>query len=242
MRRQIWIAAVFLPLAGCYAPPAGPGYGYSQPAYPQPGYPGPEYPTGYTADGYAAPGYAPGPYESDAGIYPGYSYNGGQPTYIDGGIAMPLVLFGGEWGYYDHERHWHHAPDRISRDLETRHAGGGQFRSNANPQGEPNFQPRPGQPGGQAVFRPGEQPRLAPPQAAFRPGEPPRAAPPQATFRPAEQPRMAAPQAAPPPAAFRQQEQPRPIPAPAFNQPHQAGAAPPRHEERGRDCPPGQRC
>jgi hypothetical protein len=236
MRRQVWIAAVLLPLTGCYAPPGDPGYGYAQPAYPPAGYPGPEYPPGY-----AAGGYAPAPYESDAGIYPGYSYNGGQPTYIDGGIAVPLVLFGGEWGYYDHERHFHHAPDRISRDLETRHAGGGgQFRPNAGPRGEPNFQPRQVQPGGPAAFRPGEQPRLAPPQAAFRPGEQPRAAPPQAAFRPAEPPR-----AAPPPQAnFRPAEQPRPLPAPAFSQPHPGFAAPPRHEEheRGRDCPPGQRC
>jgi hypothetical protein len=212
MRRELWIAAILLPLGGCYAPAdpgyAQPGYGYGQPGYAQPGYPPPGYPAG---------GYAPSPYDQGAPVYPGYSYNGGEPTYVDGGVSVPLVFFGGEWGFYDHERHWHHAPDRVSHDLEAHRAGGGQFHPNAVPRGESNFQPRPGQPGGQpdgrAVFRPGEQPRLAPPQAAFRPTEPPRPAPPAAPFRPAAA-------------------------APAAPAPQQ------HHEEhgRGRDCPPGQRC
>jgi hypothetical protein len=208
MRRELWVAALLIPLSGCYAPPADPGYGYAQPGYPSNGYPPSGYPAGYEAS----------PYDTDARAYPGYSYNGGAPTYIDGGIAVPLVLFGGEWGYYDHDRHWRRAPDRISHDLEAHRAGGGQFHPNAVPRGEPGFQPRPGQLDDRAAFRPPEQPRPVSPQAAFRPPEQPHFAPPQAAFRPADPPRPAF--TAPPPAA----------------QQH--------HEEhgRGRDCPPGQRC
>jgi hypothetical protein len=87
MRRAIWLASLLLPLIGCYGEPAGPGYGYGPPGYP--------------------PGPPPQAYDPYGGGYPGYSYNGGAPVYLDAGVAMPLVLLGGEWGYYDHGRHWH---------------------------------------------------------------------------------------------------------------------------------------
>jgi hypothetical protein len=207
MRRELWMVTLLLPLSGCYVPPADQGYGYAPAEYYPPGYPG--------------GGYGPAPYQSAPDIYPGYSYNDGQPTYLDGGMAVPLVLFGGQWGYYDRERRWHHAPDRISRDLEAHRAGGGHFHTNSVPRGEPGFQPRPGQPGG---FRPPEQPRSPPPQAGFQP----RPAAPQAAFPAPEQPRSPPPQAgfqprpAAPQAAFQAPLQPRSPPPQAGFQPRPA--------------------
>jgi hypothetical protein len=164
MRRGLWLGSLLLPLTGCYVAPSDPGYGYAQPGYPSPppgyplaGYPPPSYPPG----GY----YAPAPYDPYAGGYPGYSCNSGAPTILEGGVAMPLVLFGGEWGFYDRDRHWHRAPEGVSRDLEAHRAGGGQFRPGAAPRAE--AYPRSGQPAGQAAYRPAGQPQpsAAPPGA-----------------------------------------------------------------------------
>jgi hypothetical protein len=78
------------------------------------------------------------------------------------------VLLGGEWGYYDRDRHWRRAPEDVHRRMEDRRAGGGPGRPEA---------PRaaPGRP---------EPPRAAPgrPDAprAFPASAPARAVPPQA--------------------------------------------------------------
>lgn len=109
MGRKIWLAAVILPLSGCYVPPSGPAYA------PQPGYGSPGYGYGYGAPAYGSPGYDP---------YSSYSYDNGEPAIVEGGVSVPLVLFGGEWGYYDHDRHFHRAPDSVSRDIENRRAFG----------------------------------------------------------------------------------------------------------------------
>ncbi len=77
MRRGFVLAALVLPLSGCYVPPGPPGY--AQPNYPPPGYPPPGY------DPYGA-------------VYPGYSYNDGSPTLLVDGAVMPLIFFGGGWG------------------------------------------------------------------------------------------------------------------------------------------------
>ena len=85
---------------------------------------------------------------------------------------MPLVMFGGEWGFYDSGRRWHRAPEGISRHMEERRGGGGQFHPNAAPRGEAFPQQRQegrlgGEHfGGQAAFRPAEPQRQAPVQAA----------------------------------------------------------------------------
>jgi hypothetical protein len=113
MRRGLILTAIFLPLAGCVAPGA-PGYGYAQPGYAQPGY-------GQPVD--AGTGYA-----DEAEAYPGYSYNDGSPTLMVEGAAMPLVFFGGSWGYYDGYRQFHRAPDRVWRHLETQHPRGNGLR------------------------------------------------------------------------------------------------------------------
>jgi hypothetical protein len=152
MRRALWLVSFLLPLGGCYvAPPAPAGYGYAPPGYPPP----------------------PPPLPSDpyASAYPGYGYNGGAPVYYDAGIAVPLVLFGGAWGYYDRDHHWHRAPEGISRDLDA-HRGGGRGQPGAMPRPEGYPQQRAGQPGA-VGYRPGEGPH---PVAAPRPaqGAPPR--------------------------------------------------------------------
>jgi hypothetical protein len=143
MRRVLWLASLLLPLGGCYVAPAGAGYENAPPGYPP-------------------AGYSPPPYDPYASAYPGYSYNGGSPTFLEGGVAVPLVLFGGEWGYYDHGRHWHRAPEGVSRNLEAHRAG-----ANMAPRPEPGHQQRPGQPG-PAAYRPAEGPR---PAAAPRPAQ-----------------------------------------------------------------------
>ncbi len=152
MRRR-FLFAMLLPLCGCYEPAQDAGYGYSQPGYPPPGYPPPGYPGG----SYPAPGYQPGlPYNPYANAYPGYDYNGGEPTIIVGGVTAPLILFGGEWGYYDRERHWHRAPDAVYRDLNARRPAGAPFHPPAGPPHWAN--PRPPQagerPGGPAAYHP----------------------------------------------------------------------------------------
>ena len=142
MRRALWWACLLLPLGGCYVDTPAPDYGYAQPGYPPP-------PPG--SDPYA-------------GAYPGYSYNNGAPVYDDAGVAVPLVFFGGAWGYYDHNRHWHSAPPGISRDMDVRRAGGGPYHPGPPP--HPEGYPRPGQPG-PAGYHPGEPPR---PNEGPRPG------------------------------------------------------------------------
>jgi hypothetical protein len=208
MGRKIWLAAVILPLSGCYVPPSGPAYA------PQPGYGSPGYGYGYGAPAYGSPGYDP---------YSSYSYDNGEPAVIDGGVSVPLVLFGGEWGYYDHDRHFHRAPDGVSRDIENRRAFGngrpvpGSF--NPGPPGGGGQQPWHGQPNGSAAFHPGGpppgQPLGQPPGQPLRQplGQPPG----QIPGRPFGQPSALPPRASPQP-----QPQERP------QGPH--------------NCPPGQHC
>ena len=95
MWRGLALVVLFLPLSGCEVPPGGP-YDYGAPEYPQPAYP-----LGTIPDDYGEP------------VYPGFSYNDGAPVIIEGGMSMPLILLGGEWGYYDRVRHWHRAPDQC---------------------------------------------------------------------------------------------------------------------------------
>lgn len=102
MRHGLALVALLLPLGGCVVPPQpiGYGYGYGQPGYAQPGYPAGDY------------------------GYPGYAYNDGSPTLFVEGATVPLIYYGGGWGYWDGYRRWHGAPDRIGRDLDRRHPGG----------------------------------------------------------------------------------------------------------------------
>lgn len=114
MRRAILTSLLMLPLAACYVePPAPMGYGYPPP--PPAGYPPPAYP-------YAA--------------YPGYSYNDGAPIIYEGGIPIPLMFFGGVWGWYDSGHVWHAAPAGVIRDLNARRAAGAQFHPSAVPQAQ----------------------------------------------------------------------------------------------------------
>jgi hypothetical protein len=152
-RHGLWLATLLLPLSGCYMPPTDAGYGYAQPGYP-------------------AGGYAPSPYDPYAG-YPGYSESNGTPMYMDGGAPVPLVLYGGEWGFYDSGRHWHRAPEGVSRHMEERRSAGGQFHDNPGAHNESFSQPRSGQPGGQSGFHQA----AAPPPAAPRPAPTPTAQP-----------------------------------------------------------------
>lgn len=252
MRRGVVLAALLLPLSGCYEqppatsgyaaqpgypPPAG--YGYAQPGYPPPpGYQQPEYqqpaypPSGYQQPGYPPPGYPQpaypaGAYDQYGNIYPGYSDNGGDPTLLVDGAVMPLILFGGGWGYWDSRHNWHRAPDAVSHHLEQQRAAGGGFHSDGGGfhSGGGGFaQPRP-----QGGPPPGAQPQGTSPQGAG----PSRG---QTFFHPTDQGRPAAAvAAAPAPAPVRPAAPP---PAPA----RPAAAPPPAHEGRGHDCPPGQRC
>nr|WP_294503254.1 hypothetical protein [uncultured Rhodopila sp.] len=152
MRHGFLMAALLVPLAGCYVQPQpAPAYGYAAPGYPAPGY--------------QQPGYAPDPYAVQA--QPGYGYDGGAPVIVEGGAAVPLVLFGSEWGYYDHERHWHRAPDQYQ------HQGWG------------------GHPGAPPPHYDGRPPQAyeghPPPPGAGRYGGPPPGRPPEAV-RPAAAP------------------------------------------------------
>jgi hypothetical protein len=126
MRHGLALVALLLPLGGCVVPPQPVGYGYG---YPQPGYP-----------------------DQDGGD-PGYAYNDGSPTLAVDGATVPLIFYGGGWGYWDGSHGWHRAPDRIGRQLDMRHPGGVGYR----PWGGGQF----ARPGG---FRPGGEP------AGFRPG------------------------------------------------------------------------
>ena len=102
MRHSLALVAMLLPLSGCIVPPPQPvGYGYG---YPQPGYPGGE------------------------SMDQGYSYIDGSPTMVVEGAPVPLIFFGGAWGYYDGERRWHRAPEGVDRRLSQRFPGGAGYR------------------------------------------------------------------------------------------------------------------
>jgi hypothetical protein len=114
MRQGLALVALLLPLTGCVAPPPQPvGYGY----YAQPGYPG----------AYDQPGYVGAYAQPDYG-YPGFAYNDGSPTLFVEGATVPLIFFGGGWGYYDRDRRWHRAPDRVEHNLSQRFPGGNGYR------------------------------------------------------------------------------------------------------------------
>jgi hypothetical protein len=166
--------------------------------------------------------------------------------FIDGAV-MPLILFGGGWGYYDSHHDFHRAPDAVARHLEQQrasggfHAGPGGFAPSGaagRPPPAAGFHPAEG---GFAQPRPqaGSAPQAGPPPAGgFHPaaggfaqpgpqGQPSRAAEPnrgQSGFYPSAQPHSAAAPAA----------ASRPAAAPP--------RAEPAHEGHGRDCPQGQRC
>ncbi len=196
MRGHVVLAALLLPLSGCYVAPQGP-------AYVQPGYPA----------GYVQPGYASGPYDAYGSDYPGYSYTDGSPTRFVDGSVMPLVMFGGSWGYYDRGHSWHRAPDALSHRLEQQRAMGGPFRPNGGgfQQGRPE-----GRPGGGGFSQP--RPEGRPAGGLGQPGPFGRPAPGGEQFH--GQP------------AF------RPTAAPAAPRP-----APPREEHnQGHDCRLGERC
>ena len=182
MRHTLWLAAILLPVGGCYLPPATPEYGYAQPGYAAPGYDQP----GYEQQGYEQPAYPQGAYDPYAG-YPGYSYNNGAPVIVESGVPTPLVFFGGEWGFYDHDRHWHRAPDHVSRDLDSRRGGGGP--PNPGPRPDSFHDGRP--PGGDPYHgQPHGYPQHATPAAAPAPGYPapaPHAGPPPPQAHPQEQ-------------------------------------------------------
>lgn len=126
MRRGPCLAALLL-LSGCYVqqPPPPPIYGYPPPP---PGYPAAAYPP---------------PYDPSYAAYPGYDYNGGAPTVVYGGAPVPLILLGGEWGFYDGGHRWHRAPDAVHRDLAARgfHPGGFQPGAGARPPAYPQGRP-----------------------------------------------------------------------------------------------------
>ena len=206
MRRGPIFAMILLPLAGCVPPPGGPGYGYG--GYPQP----------YQGGGSAPPVYG----DPNAG-YSGYAYNDGAPYIVEEGVTLPLIFFGGAWGYYDRERHFRRAPEHVYRELQSRHPGGSGARVFSGQAAPPHFNG-----GGQAAphFNGGGQ--AQPPhfngggQAQPHFNAPPPVQHTQPSF--AAPPHHAAPVAAPP---------------------VQHTAPPARQEEhRGRQqCPPGQfRC
>ena len=186
MRRGPIIAALLLPLAGCYVQP-GSDYGYSYGGYQPPAYQAAPY-------GYQEPAYQAAPYGYQEPAYPGYDYNGGAPYMIYEGAQTPLIYFGGLWGYHDRYGHFQRAPEAVYRNLESRHpqgagahASGGQFvapRVNGGQQSPP-----PAHQGWQGGG--GGQPRVEHRQAPIAPAAvaPPTVAPPA--------PRAAAPGPAP---------------------------------------------
>jgi hypothetical protein len=161
MRRDLVLAALLLPLSGCYVTQPGPGYVQPGYGYAQPGYP----PTG--GYGYAQPAYPPAAYDAYGNVYPGYSDNDGAPTLFVDGAVMPLVLFGGGWGYYDGQHNWHRAPDAVSHHLEQQRAAGGTFHpggAGGYPQARPEGRPLPAAAPYRAAtpYHPVEQGRPAP--------------------------------------------------------------------------------
>ena len=123
MRLGLMAAALILPLAGCVVQPSGSaGYGYQASSYTAAGssYPG-AYPGAYE-------GTYPGDYQAADSGYSGYNYNDGAPSMIVQGASVPLLFYGGGWGYWDGSRRWHRAPQYVYRHLEERHPGGYGFR------------------------------------------------------------------------------------------------------------------
>src|ERR1700761_1306475 len=152
MRQRLWILSLVLPICGCYVPQPAPVYA----------------PQAYPA---SPPGYPPPPPP-----YPGYSYNDGAPTIIEGGVAVPLVFFGGEWGFYDHDHHWHRAPDAVYRDLDRRRSQGPSFHAGAfSPPaaGRPGWHPPPGHGGPEPNHGGPPPPGYRPQPVAVHPASPP---------------------------------------------------------------------
>jgi hypothetical protein len=163
MRARFALMALLLPLGGCVVPPGQVGYGYGYPgAYPSPGYPG----------AYGQPDYG----------YPGYSYYDNSPTLAVDGATMPLIFYGGGWGYWDGGHNWHHAPDGVARNLNQRYPGGTGYR--AAPVGHVGGPPPGGGFGGHPLGS-------APPGGGFA-GRPPGVAPVSAPRGPALPPGAAA--------------------------------------------------
>jgi endonuclease YncB( thermonuclease family) len=64
----------------------------------------------------------------------GYTVVDGQPTLVVDGAPVFLVFAGAAgWGYWDHGRHWHGAPDRFAHRLEALHPHGEGLRGWSNP-------------------------------------------------------------------------------------------------------------
>ena len=162
MRPRFALMALLLPLGGCVVPPDQVGYGYGY------GYPG----------AYPAPDYG----------YPGFSYYDGSPTLAVEGGSVPLIFYGGNWGYWDHGHNWHRAPDRVAHNLKQRFPGGSGYRGwGGSPAGPPpggGWQGHPagggwqghvgGSPPGGAGFA--GRPFGGPPPGGAAPGGPPRPA------------------------------------------------------------------
>jgi hypothetical protein len=95
--------------------------------------------------------------------YPGYAYNNGSPTYIDGGVTWPLIFWGGGWGYWDGYHHWHGAPGPVGNWLSGRHPGGvGYHPFGGGPYGRP-VGLRGGFPGGPRGYGAGGRPGMGGP-------------------------------------------------------------------------------
>lgn len=121
-----------LVLGGCVAQPGnyGAAGGYAAPGYAAPGQPGdgaPGYGYGYPGAGAQGYGYAAGPAPGQPYVGPdGLTYVDGVPVGAADGEQVGYVYVGGlgGWGYYDHDRRWHGAPDGLRDRLERSHPGG----------------------------------------------------------------------------------------------------------------------
>ncbi len=134
MRKHLSIIAMLLPLAGCVVEPAPSPYGN---------------PYGY--GGTPAPAYG-----DDSGVYSGYYYNEGSPYMVVEGAALPLIYFGGAWGYYDGYHTFHRAPDQVWRHLERQNPRGSGIRPY---EGRPGGGGYGGAPRGGGGFGGGQAPR-----------------------------------------------------------------------------------
>lgn len=118
MKRGIVVLALLLPICGCVVQPA---------------------PVGYAPAPY---GYG-GPVSAPVEVYPGYSYNNGAPTLLVEGAVLPLIYFGGGWGYYDRYHHFFRAPGPVAAHLESHFPRGAGFRGGFGVRGG-GFAGRPG--------------------------------------------------------------------------------------------------